>query len=127
MQAGNYATPSHRFDAAQPIPFNAMGVVSGQLNLDYGTAQHHSAIAIGNASIKLTGWPAAGYTGEMQVDLMNFGAVTTTWLDAISWVKADGTIAASFAASGYTLKTTGISFALFWTPDAGKTIYGVMK
>jgi hypothetical protein len=117
MHAGNYAIPAQRFEDAQPIPFRAMGAVIGQVVLDYATAQHYSATAIGNVMLRFTGWPAAGYTGEMQIDLINFGAVTTTWLDAISWVKADGTLAASFAASGYTLKTAGISFALFWTSD----------
>jgi hypothetical protein len=61
--------------------------------------------------------------GELLVAAVNLGAAGTITFPTANWIKSDGSFAASPSAAGVTLQSSGTDFILFWTSDAGTTIY----
>jgi hypothetical protein len=74
-------------------------------------------------------WPPTGNLGEILVIATNAGAYTQS-ISGITWIKPDGTTTTTFATylaanTGRTaLQTSGVDQILFWSRDAGTTIYG---
>lgn len=97
--------------------------------LDYADGSHQKITATGNHTIATSNWPPTGNTGYLQLDLVNGNAFTVTW-PTINWEKPDGTfttsIATYLAANGTrtALQTSGTDTFVFWSRDAGATIYG---
>lgn len=94
--------------------------------LDYNAAQVQRLQCNGGAiTIATTGWPLAGLLGfgEMMLKLVNGAASAINW-PAINWVLFDGTTTTIFANTGVSLQTVGVDFIVFWSDDAGVTIYG---
>lgn len=95
----------------------------------YAAGTYQTSTATGNHTIAFSNWPATGTEGVMQVVLTNGGAYTITW-PTISWIKPDGTTTTSIstylaALTGRTaLQTSGVDQFIFWTRDAGTTVYG---
>lgn len=96
---------------------------------DYSAGSYQTSTATGNHTIAFSNWPATGKEGVLQVVLTNGGAYTITW-PTINWIKPDGTTTTSISTylsslTGRTaLQTSGVDQFLFWTRDAGTTVYG---
>ena len=96
---------------------------------DYSAGTLQTSTATGNHSIAFSNWPSSGKLGVLQIILTNGGAYTITW-PTINWIKPDGTTTTSIttylsALSGRTaLQSSGTDQFLFWTVDAGTTVYG---
>lgn len=98
---------------------------SGALNYENGAYQRW-APAVGAQTLSIANWPPAGQLGTLTIEGVNLGAATIT-CPSIKWIKNDGTFATNTslnANNGTTLQTAGIDFVVFWTRDAGATIYG---
>ena len=96
---------------------------------NYAAGTYQTSTATENHTIAFSNWPTTGTEGVMQVVLTNGGAYTITW-PTISWIKPDGTTTTSIstylaALTGRTaLQTSGVDQFIFWTRDAGTTVYG---
>jgi hypothetical protein len=98
---------------------------SGTTNaLDYtnGSVQRWAPTASSNPTLSITNWPPTGNLGELLVEAVNLAAAGTVVYPTANWIKSDGTFAASPSLAGVTF-TSGTDFILFWTRDAGTTIY----
>ncbi len=99
---------------------------SGTTNaLDFtkGSHQHWAPTASSNPTLTISNWPPSGAMGELLIEGVNLGAAGTIAFPTANWFKSDGTFAASPSAAGVTLQTSGTDFILFWTRDAGTTLY----
>lgn len=96
---------------------------------DYTQGSLQTSTATGNHTITFSNWPPTGNLGVLQVLLTNGGAFTITW-PTINWIKPDGTTTTSIstylaALTGRTaLQSSGVDQFVFWTRDAGTTVYG---
>lgn len=99
---------------------------------DYTAGSKQKVTATGAHTFAFSNWPPIGNEGIMRVDFINYGAFTIT-PPSITWTNPDGTETTSlpthFAAlanlggrSGFT--TSGVTKAIFWSADAGTTVYG---
>ena len=99
---------------------------------DYTAGSKQKITATGAHSFAFSNWPPAGNEGYMRVDFVNYGAYTIT-PPTVTWTNPDGTettslpthftaLAAVGGRSGWT--TSGITKAIFWSSDAGTTVYG---
>ena len=77
--------------------------------------------ATGNFSFSAAGF-AAGRIDGMLIRAINWGAFAPA-STGITWLKSDGTETTTFAAAGYTLKSSGASLLAIFTYGDG-TIYG---
>lgn len=97
---------------------------------DYTAGSVQTSTCTGAHTIAFSNWPPTGNLGELLVILTNGGSSTITWPAAINWIKPDGTTTTSIttylaANTGRTaLQTSGVDQFVFWTRDAGTTIYG---
>lgn len=100
--------------------------------LDYTAAQHQKVTATGNHTFAFSNWPPTGNTGFLLFEATNYGAYTIT-PPTVNWVKPDGTTTTSLstyftalAAVGgrSAFQTSGTDFMMFWSRDAGTTVYG---
>jgi hypothetical protein len=99
-------------------------VATGTVTFVIGIQNRYQKVtASGNITIAVTGWPAAGTYGQIELKVTNFGGRTITW-PTISWVRYDGALVATPALAGVTFQTAGTDFVLLWTDDGGTTIYG---
>jgi hypothetical protein len=100
--------------------------------LDYTDGQHQKVTATGNHSFAFSNWPPSGNTGFLLMEATNYGAFTIT-PPTVNWVNPDGTTTTSLAThftalaavggrSGF--KSSGTDFILYWSRDAGTTVYG---
>jgi hypothetical protein len=99
---------------------------SGTTNaLDYtnGSVQRWAPTASSNPTLSITNWPPTENLGELLVEAVNVAAAGTVTYPTANWIKSAGTFAASPSAAGVTFQTSGTDFILFWTRDAGTTIY----
>ena len=96
---------------------------------DYSAGTLQTSTATGNHTIAFSNWPTSGNLGVLQIILTNGGAYTLTW-PTINWIKPDGTLTTSISTylSSLTgrsaLQTSGTDQFIFWTIDAGTTVYG---
>lgn len=103
-------------------------VASGTSTLDY-TGGNVQRIQVGGAmTIAFSNWPASGNQGTMMLELVNGGSATVTW-PTVNWVLKNGTFTTTLSTYlsdfGRTaLQTSGTDFFVFWTRNAGTTIYG---
>lgn len=88
-----------------------------------GSYQRWAPTASSNPTLTISNWPPSGNLGEMLVEAVNLAAAGTVTYPAANWIKSDGTFAASPSAGGVTFQSAGTDFILFWTRDAGTTIY----
>jgi hypothetical protein len=102
-----------------------------QFNLENGNVQRANLATLraGSATFNVTNWPANGLYGELMVELFaGAGGCVINWGNRVKWFKADGsgTYLTNFTASGNTLHDYDYDpdFLIFWTHDAGTTIYG---
>lgn len=142
LSGGNTFTGTQIMSDAQVT--RAMLIDSGYTFLDKGnssttaqtidfTAGHHQKItATGNHSFAFSNWPPTGNTGFILFEATNYGAYTIT-PPTVNWVNPDGTTTTSLAThftalsavggrSGF--KSSGTDFMMFWSRDAGTTVYG---
>lgn len=75
-------------------------------------------------TIALAGWPAAGNLGSILVELVNGKAFAVTFPPGVRWIKSDGSFTNDFATLGQPLQTAGTDWLMFWTRDAGATVWG---
>jgi hypothetical protein len=85
----------------------------------------------GPLTLTVTSWPASGLRLYAAFKLVNAGSSAVTITPTINWVKPDGTFTTSIAtymtAIGRTgLQTSGTDHMIWWSDDAGTTIYGKM-
>ncbi len=93
------------------------------LNYMNGSAQRWTPTASSNPTLTIASWPPSGAMGELLIEGVNLGAAGTIAFPTANWIKSDGTFAASPSAANVTLQSTGTDFILFWTRDAGTTLY----
>ncbi|WP_290877823.1 hypothetical protein [Aquabacterium sp.] len=102
------------------------------VTFDYTAGSKQKVTATGNHTFAFSNWPPTGNEGYMRVDFINYGAYTIT-PPTVTWTNPDGTettslsthftaLAASGGRSGFT--ASGITKAIFWSADAGTTVYG---
>ena len=102
---------------------------TGTVTYDYTNGSVQTCTANGNHTIAFSNWPPTGNNGELLVQLTNGGAYSITF-PTINWLKPDGTTTTSVATylaanTGRTaLQSSGMDQFLFWTRDAGTTVYG---
>lgn len=98
----NYERQQKTLNGATAIVFSDGGYVEGSLT--------------GNATLTFSGWPDAGISGRMTLEVRNTGAFGITWPAGIFWVSG----AAPTVTSGNGKK----DIFVFTTADGGTTIYG---
>lgn len=102
------------------------------VTFDYTAGSKQKVTATGNHTFAFSNWPPTGNEGYMCVDFINYGAYTIT-PPTVTWTNPDGTettslsthftaLAAAGGRSGFT--ASGITKAIFWSADAGTTVYG---
>lgn len=100
--------------------------------IDFTAGQHQKITATGNHSFAFSNFPPTGNTGFLLFEAANYGAFTIT-PPTVNWVNPDGTTTTSLATHFTALaavggrsafKTSGTDFMLFWSRDAGTTVYG---
>lgn len=102
---------------------------TGTVTYNYTNGSVQTCTANGNHTIAFSNWPPTGNNGELLVQLTNGGAYSITF-PTINWIKPDGTTTTSVATylaanTGRTaLQSSGMDQFLFWTRDAGTTVYG---
>lgn len=100
---------------------------SGTTNaLDYtnGSYQRWTPTAASSPTLSISNWPPSGDLGELLIEAVGLASAGTISFPTANWIKSDGTLAASPSAAGVTFQTgTGIDFIMFWTRDAGTTLY----
>lgn len=98
-------------------------------DLDYEVGSHQRIVATDDFEITTSNWPPAGNSGIILLEAVDFGAHSIT-LPTINWIMPDGTTTTTFATwlaaqTGRTaLQTSGTDFFIWYTRDAGTTIYG---
>ena len=96
---------------------------------DYTAGSVQTSTATGNHTIATSNWPPTGNLGVLLILLTNGGAFTLT-MPTINWVMPSGVTTTSFSSylaslTGRTaLQTSGTDQLLWWSLDAGTTIYG---
>lgn len=98
---------------------NAAGETT--INLLEGESQRVAVTAA--ASLAFSNWPPVGKLGNFLLELVNGKAFAFTFPATINWVKVDGTITNNFADLNQPLQTAGTDWILFWTRDAGATVW----
>lgn len=104
-------------------------VASGTVTFDLsaGTVQR---LQVGGAlTITASNWAASGKRQYLSMVIVNGGSAVITITPTINWVKPDGTTTTSIStymtAIGRTgLQASGTDQIVWWTDDAGTTIYG---
>ena len=99
---------------------------SNAFSFDYALGQWQKGVFSGTSigTIDITNWPAVGKAGIMLLELHNAGSsASINWPTNGVWVLSNGAHSSSFSATGVSLQSSGIDFVLFWTSDAGATIY----
>lgn len=104
---------------------------TGTVTFDFAAGNVQRLQVGGALTITVTNWPASGNRGYMTFKLVNAGSAAITITPTINWVKPDGTFTTSIAtymtAIGRTgLQSAGTDHMVWWTDDAGTTIYGKM-
>lgn len=96
---------------------------------DYSAGSVQTSTATGNHTLATSNWPPTGNLGVLLVLLTNGGAYTLT-MPTINWIQPSGVVTTSFSTylaslSGRpALQSSGTDQILWWTSDAGTTIYG---
>lgn len=96
---------------------------------DYTAGSVQTSTATGNHTIAFSNFPPTGNLGAIQVLLTNGGAFTLTW-PTVNWILPTGLTTTSIstylaALTGRTaLQSSGVDQFVFWTQDAGTTVYG---
>lgn len=105
-------------------PRSDKGTVStGTVTFDISVTPKWRLQVGGALTIAITGWPASGTDGMLDLKLVNGGAFAITW-PTVSWAVGDGTYSATFTDQGVTLLTSGTNFVNFWGDTGGTTVYG---
>lgn len=96
---------------------------------DYSSGSHQIVTSTGNHSFAFSNFPSSGQAGYMMIEYINAGAFTLT-APTINWIKKDGSVTTTFADyltdQSRTLQASGTDFFVFWTRDAGTTIWGAI-
>lgn len=96
---------------------------------DYSAGGIQTSTATGNHTLATSNWPTTGNLGILLIRLTNGGAYTLT-MPTINWIKPDGTTTTSFSTymaslpGRSALQSSGTDQILWWSSDAGSTIYG---
>ncbi len=82
----------------------------------------------GALTVAFAGWPTSGIEGAVKIKMVNWGSAVVT-LPTINWQLPAGgqttTFATYMTAIGRAaLQTSGTDYGVFWSDDAGTTIYG---
>jgi hypothetical protein len=96
---------------------NALGGVSGAINLDLTTGNVFTATATGNITLSIINTPVSGTASSVSLLATNFGAYTITWPAGTVW-----------AGGGFapTLASAGQSTVILYTVNAGGTWYAAL-
>jgi len=104
-------------------------VASGTVTFDLSAGSVQRLQVGGALTITASNWAASGKRQYLTLVLVNGGSAAVTITPTINWVKPDGTfttaIATYMTAIGRTgLQSAGTDHVVWWTDDAGTTIYG---
>lgn len=105
-------------------------ISNATVTFDYTQGSVQTFTATGSTvTWAFSNWPPTGNLGEILVIGTNLGAFTQS-ISGVTWLKPDGTTTTSLATylaanTGRTaFQTSGVDQLLFWSSDAGTTIYG---
>lgn len=101
---------------------------TGTVTFDYTGGSCQRLQVIGTLSIAFQNWSPTGNLSVMQLEIVNGGSATVTW-PTVNWIQKDGTFTTQISTyltnvGRNALQTTGTDFFVFWTSNAGTTIYG---
>jgi len=102
------------------------------VTFDFAAGCKQKVTATGSHTFAFSNWPPAGNEGILRVDFFNYGAFAIT-PPTVTWTNPDGSETTSLSAhftalaagggrSGFT--AAGNTKAIFWSSDAGATVYG---
>lgn len=97
-------------------------VNSGTVTFDVSVSSKQKLTIGGALTVALTGWPASGNYGEVEIELVNAGT-NVTW-PTVRWLVGDGTNSTTFAAMGVTLASAGTNWVNLWSTTGGTTLWG---
>lgn len=106
-------------------------VGTGTVTFNFSAGNVQRLQVSGPLTITASNWPASGTRGYLTFKLVNAGSAVVTITPTINWVKPDGTTTTSIATymtaiSRTGLQASGTDHMIWWTDDAGTTIYGKM-
>jgi hypothetical protein len=96
---------------------------------DYAAGSVQTSTATGNHTLATSNWPPTGNLGVILIFLTNGGAFTLT-MPSINWIQPSGVVTTSFSTylaslgTRGALQSSGTDQILWWSYDAGATIYG---
>ncbi len=96
---------------------------------DYTAGSVQTSTATGNHTLATSNWPPTGNLGVILILLTNGGAYTLT-MPTINWIQPSGVVTTSFSTylasltGRSALQSSGTDQILWWSLDAGTTIYG---
>lgn len=102
-------------DAAEAIKDHGT-VSSGTVSINLADSLTHKITAGGDFTVEVTGWPASGVRGEVEIIAVDWGGHTITLPTGLSWGDAGAP----------TFTTTGKDRMIWRTDDAGTNIDGMM-
>lgn len=94
--------------------------------VDFSAGTHQRIKATGAFTLGFSNWPPAGNFGEVLLELVADGtARAITFPAGTKFVKYDGSVTTTFSELLVTLQSANdaIDWLLFWTRDAGTTLY----
>lgn len=125
---------ANAFTARQTMPAVAMPMVdkttavSGVVTFNVSAGDYQRLQAGGAITIAFSGWPTTNQFEGVLIKMVNWGGFTVT-MPTIYWQLPAGGYTTTFstylAAIGRaSLQSAGTDFGLFWSDNAGGTIYG---
>lgn len=104
------------------------------VTFDYtaGSVQSFTCGGAFTLTLAFSNWPPTGNKGFIEVQTTNMGLGTLAFSGTVNWKQKNDTYTTTFGTyltdrGGETaLKSSGLDTFLFWSKDAGTTVYGVM-
>ena len=103
-----------------------LGSVSSSVSINVSTSSKYRLTATGAISTwTITGWPASGAEGIVQITLANGSNLAATNLNGVAnWLVGDGFTSTTFSDTNVIL--SNINYITLWTINGGTTVYGVV-
>ncbi len=92
------------------------GNMTGTSTPDLDNGDYFYGTLTGDCTIDFTNYPASGKVEFWFLEITNGGAHTITWSGVDQWIGG----------SAPTLQSSGTDLLMFWTRDAGTTVYGAL-
>lgn len=103
-------------------------VGTGTVTFTASTTNEQRLQVSGALTVAFTGWPTSGIRGYLSIKMVNWGSAVVT-LPTINWQLPTGGFTTTFATyltaiNRTAFQSSGTDFGVFWSDDAGTTVYG---